>query len=30
MESANGRLKVECVHGENFKTREQAWQAILA
>ena len=29
MESANGTLKVECVHGENFKTRDQAKQAIL-
>ncbi|HWL74755.1 MAG TPA: IS3 family transposase, partial [Burkholderiaceae bacterium] len=29
MESANGTLKVECVHGENFKTRDEARQAIL-
>jgi putative transposase len=24
MESANGTLKVECVHGEHFKTRAEA------
>ena len=29
MESVNGTLKVECVHGENFKTREEARQAIV-
>ena len=29
MESVNGTLKVECVHGEHFKTREQAHQAII-
>jgi len=29
MESANGTLKVECVHGESFKTRDEATQAIL-
>lgn len=29
MESANGTLKVECVHGENFKTRAEAKQAII-
>ena len=29
MESANGTLKVECVHGENFKSRDEASQAIL-
>ena len=29
MESANGTLKVECVHGESFKTRDEARQAIL-
>jgi putative transposase len=29
MESANGTLKVECVHGEHFKTRAQAKQAII-
>jgi transposase InsO family protein len=30
MESANGTFKVECVHGESFKTRDEARQAILA
>jgi len=29
MESANGTLKVECVHGEHFATRAQARQAII-
>ena len=29
MESVNGTLKVECVHGEHFETREQARQAIV-
>jgi transposase InsO family protein len=29
MESANGTLKVECVHGEHFATRAQARQAIV-
>ena len=29
MESANGTLKVECVHGEHFQTRAQAQQAII-
>jgi transposase InsO family protein len=29
MESVNGTLKVECVHGVHFKTREQARQAIV-
>jgi putative transposase len=29
MESANGTLKVECVHDEHFETREQARQAIV-
>jgi putative transposase len=29
MESANGTIKVECVHGEHFATRAQARQAIL-
>ena len=29
MESVNGTLKVECVHGENFKTRDEAKQAIV-
>lgn len=29
MESANGTLKVECVHGEHFATRAQAHRAIL-
>ena len=29
MESANGTLKVESVHGENFKTRAEAKQAII-
>jgi putative transposase len=29
MESVNGTLKVECVHGVHFETREQARQAIV-
>lgn len=29
MESVNGTLKVECVHGEHFRTREEARQAII-
>jgi putative transposase len=29
MESANGTLKVECVHGESFRTRAEARQAII-
>ena len=29
MESVNGTLKVECVHGEYFKTRVDAQQAII-
>ncbi len=29
MESVNGTVKVECVHGEHFATREQARRAIL-
>jgi putative transposase len=29
MESLNGTLKVECVHGEHFRSREQARQAII-
>jgi putative transposase len=29
MESANGTLKVECVHGEHFRTRAQAQKAII-
>jgi len=29
MESFNGTLKVECVHGEQFETREQARQAVV-
>jgi putative transposase len=29
MEAFNGTLKVECVHGEHFRTREEARQAIL-
>jgi transposase InsO family protein len=29
MESLNATLKVECVHGEHFKTRAQAQQAII-
>ena len=29
MESFNGTLKVECIHGERFHTREQAAQAII-
>ena len=29
MESANGTLKVECVHDEHFATREQAHLAIV-
>ncbi len=30
MESANGTVKVECVHDEHFKTRAEAQQAIVA
>ena len=29
MESLNGTLKVERVHGEHFRTREQARQVII-
>jgi transposase InsO family protein len=29
MESVNGTFKVECVHGEHFKTRAQAKRAIM-
>ena len=29
MESVNGTVKVECVHGENFKTRAEASRAIV-
>jgi len=29
MESVNGTLKVECVHGEHFQTRAEAQQAIV-
>lgn len=29
MESANGTVKVECVHGEHFTTRAEAQQAIV-
>lgn len=29
MESVNGTFKVECVHGEHFRTRAQAKQAIV-
>lgn len=29
MESANGTVKVECVHGAQFKTRAEAAQALL-
>lgn len=29
MESANGTLKVDCVHGERFRTRAAAQQAIV-
>jgi len=29
MESANGTLKVECVHGEHFETRAEAQQVIV-
>ena len=29
MESVNGTLKVECVHGEKFKTRAEAHHAII-
>lgn len=29
MESANGTVKVECVHGENFKTRAEAARALV-
>ena len=30
MESANGTVKVECVHGEQFQTRAEAAQEIVA
>jgi putative transposase len=29
MESANGTVKVECVHGEHFETRAEAQQVII-
>jgi putative transposase len=29
MESANGTVKVECVHGEAFRTRDEAAQALV-
>ena len=29
MESANGTFKVECVHGEHFRTRAEAQQALI-
>ena len=29
MESANGTVKVECVHGEQFRTRAEAQQALV-
>jgi putative transposase len=29
MESANGTIKIECVHGEHFRTRAEAQQAIV-
>jgi putative transposase len=29
MESANGTVKVECVHGESFKTRSEAERALV-
>lgn len=29
MESANGTVKVECVHGEHFRTRAEAKQALV-
>jgi len=29
MESANGTVKVECVHGVHFKTRAEAAQALV-
>lgn len=29
MESANGTVKVECVHGAGFKTRAEAAQALV-
>jgi len=29
MESANGTVKVECVHGEHFRTRVEAQQALV-
>ena len=29
MESANGTVKVECVHGEHFRTRAEAQQALV-
>jgi hypothetical protein len=29
MESANGTVKVECVHGVHFETRAEAAQALV-
>ena len=29
MESVNGTVKVECVHGEHFRTRAEAQQALV-
>jgi putative transposase len=29
MKSANGTVKVECVHGVHFKTRAEAAQALI-
>ncbi|WP_374692469.1 integrase core domain-containing protein [Accumulibacter sp.] len=29
MESANGTVKAECVHGEHFRTRAEARQALV-
>ena len=29
MESLNGMLKVECVHGEHFRTRSEAYRAMV-
>ena len=29
MESANGTVKVECVHGENFETRAEAARVLV-
>lgn len=29
MESANGTVKVECAHGEHFRTRAEAQQALV-